>query len=57
MSLSDESPYDIFSATIDGEYSADEIRLAAEELGIAEADVLKKKEMERIADFLVGREN
>lgn len=52
MNLGDASNFEIFSATIDEEYSADEIERAAGILGIEENAVLAPKAQRRLADWL-----
>ena len=52
MNLTDASNFEIFSATIDEEYSAAEIAKAAAELGIAEDAVLQSSAQRKIADWL-----
>jgi hypothetical protein len=52
MNLGDASNFEIFSATIDEEYSATEIERAAEVIGIKERDVLSVKAQRELADWL-----
>lgn len=52
MNLGDASNFEIFSATIDAEYSADEIERAAGTLGIEESAVLAPKVQRQLADWL-----
>ncbi len=52
MNLGDASNFEIFSATIDEEYSADEIERAAGILGIEESAVLAPKAQRQLADWL-----
>lgn len=52
ISITPPSPYELFSVTIDCEYTADEIKAAAEHLGILEGDILKSREMVRIVAYL-----
>lgn len=54
MKLSDATPYDIFSATIDGEFSAAQIEQAAKELGIDEREVLGPRG-HRIVTYLMEK--
>jgi hypothetical protein len=52
MNLGDASNFEIFSATIDEEYSAAEIERAAGLLGIEESAVLGVKAQRELADWL-----
>jgi hypothetical protein len=52
MNLGDASNFEIFSATIDEEYSAAEIERAAGVLGIEESSVLSTKAQRQLADWL-----
>lgn len=50
--IGEASPYEVFSATIDEEYSADEIKRAAERLNIPEDMVLRNASQRDIVDWL-----
>lgn len=52
MDIDDASPYEIFSATIDNEYSAGQIEDAAITLKIAPENVLSKKSQYAIVEYL-----
>lgn len=53
MDLSDATNYDLFSASIDGEYSSEEIKAAANHLNISEDNVLSQRAGERIVAYLM----
>jgi hypothetical protein len=52
MRLTDASNFEIFSATIDEEYTAAEIERAAGMVGISENDVLGQKAQRELVDWL-----
>lgn len=52
MRLTEATNFEIFSATIDEEYSAAEIARAASAIGIDEEDILQPKVERKLADWL-----
>jgi len=52
MNLSDATNYDLFEATIDGEYTAAEIKRAAEACGIPEENILGPRQGYLISGWL-----
>lgn len=52
MNLSDASNYDLLSCTVDGEYTPEQIKEAAEALEIEERHVLNPGPSGKIMDYL-----